>query len=432
MAESDFSTQPWGPMSSGSGFQGSEVATPLTTHPHLSTPPFQQHWYDTSYGHFDSISMHRAANAGHGGYGTLAPGRSPYAPGGGYQMYYQHHASNTYGFLPTQPRLPPAFRGGTNEARMNFEGVANTADPFYRADQSTLHGSQPLQPMNNQAYAVPTNTMMGLRSHEQRRQRFPMMSAPGSPPQYMNRDGPPPSSDATGSQDHSQPMYSPHRRFSYREHQSSIHRAHDVSERRSVASLEHSGGHPGRSSSPRSSNRRSFDRYQFDLSQSSTSSDADEAAARVPPSSRIRVRPREVRPRFYGQHQHVDPNIATPRQIQELKARLPRRLPSELSEETSKACDICQKDYSTVHVKAIEEEEIAIELPCGHVFGEFCIFEWFDTCKTHKNKVTCPMCRKQLIEPMRYPPAVLSIMSRHPQAFQELLANELRGDFAHV
>jgi hypothetical protein len=126
--------------------------------------------------------------------------------------------------------------------------------------------------------------------------------------------------------------------------------------------------------SPRTSNRRNFESYSIDLSHSSTSSDAEEAAARAPPSNRIRHQP--VRPRFRGQRPHFDPNIATPQQIQELKDKLPRRLPSELSDETSRACDICQKDYSSTQVQPAEEEEIAIELSCGHVFGEFCIFQW--------------------------------------------------------
>jgi hypothetical protein len=151
-----------------------------------------------------------------------------------------------------------------------------------------------------------------------------------------------------------------------------------------------------------------------------------------------------------GQRGHFDPNIATPRQIQELKDNLMRRLPSELPDETSKACDICQKDYSAIHVQPGEEEEIAIELSCGHVFGEFCIFQWvsfereyssrrilltldqFDTCKTHKNKVTCPMCRKQLIEPSRHHQAMFYALSRNGQAYADLLANELHGDFLHM
>ena len=91
---------------------------------------------------------------------------------------------------------------------------------------------------------------------------------------------------------------------------------------------------------------------------------------------RARERPRFHSSHHHHHHQHFDPNNATPRQIQDLKDKLPRRLPSELADEASKICDICQKDYSLVHVQPTEEDEVAIELPCGHVFGEFCIFQW--------------------------------------------------------
>jgi hypothetical protein len=55
----------------------------------------------------------------------------------------------------------------------------------------------------------------------------------------------------------------------------------------------------------------------------------------------------------------------------------------------------------------------------------------FDTCVTHKNKVTCPMCRKQLIEPLGYPGAFFDAMNRGPgwRAF----ASELRrADWADM
>ena len=42
------------------------------------------------------------------------------------------------------------------------------------------------------------------------------------------------------------------------------------------------------------------------------------------------------------------------------------------------------------------------------------------------------MCRKLLIEPSRYHPALLSAISRGSPAFQELLANELRGDLGYM
>jgi hypothetical protein len=58
----------------------------------------------------------------------------------------------------------------------------------------------------------------------------------------------------------------------------------------------------------------------------------------------------------------------------------------------------------------------------------------FDTCKKHKNKVTCPMCRKNLIEPSRFHPAMLlSAMSRSDPIFHEmLLASEPRDEFTNV
>lgn len=129
-----------------------------------------------------------------------------------------------------------------------------------------------------------------------------------------------------------------------------------------------------RSSSPRTSARRSFDRYSGDLTNSSTSSDAEEAAARSPPANRIRRAPREGRPRFYSQVH--DPNLLVGRQIRELKAGFDKYLLDELPEVTSPTCDICAKDYSATSVQPSEEQELAIMLPCGHVFGEYCIDQW--------------------------------------------------------
>lgn len=63
-------------------------------------------------------------------------------------------------------------------------------------------------------------------------------------------------------------------------------------------------------------------------------------------------------------------------QIQELKAGMDKYLLGQLPKVTSPTCDICAKDYSATSVQPSEEEEIAIMLPCGHVFGEFCIDQW--------------------------------------------------------
>jgi hypothetical protein len=114
---------------------------------------------------------------------------------------------------------------------------------------------------------------------------------------------------------------------------------------------------------------------------------------------------------------------------------LPKLLAGELSKDTSPTCDICAKDYSATSVQPTEEEEVAVQLPCGHTFGEFCISQWFDTCKTHKNKVTCPMCRKVLVEPPspQYRSAYLQMYAaRNSRGFQELLANELQAQYAHA
>jgi hypothetical protein len=88
----------------------------------------------------------------------------------------------------------------------------------------------------------------------------------------------------------------------------------------------------------------------------------------------MRYRQREGRLRYLNQYR--DPNLSTGRQIQELKASLPKLLRSDLPKETSPSCDICSKDYSAMHVEPSEEEEVAVQLSCGHCFGEFCIFQW--------------------------------------------------------
>ena len=123
------------------------------------------------------------------------------------------------------------------------------------------------------------------------------------------------------------------------------------------------------------------------------------------------------RARMMAAH-HEHPNVPSLSQMQALKDKLRHLLPGELPEDASTTCDICQKDYSAEHIDPSEDAEVAIMLPCKHIFGEYCINTWvrstlhvfvphvtnpsqFETCKTHKNKVTCPMCRKLLVEPRR-------------------------------
>lgn len=62
--------------------------------------------------------------------------------------------------------------------------------------------------------------------------------------------------------------------------------------------------------------------------------------------------------------------------IDEMEKCLPRLLPQELPTGTSSRCDICWKDYSNERVEPSENAENAVQLPCGHFFGEVCIFEW--------------------------------------------------------
>jgi hypothetical protein len=129
----------------------------------------------------------------------------------------------------------------------------------------------------------------------------------------------------------------------------------------------------GRSSSPRTSNRRSFGDYAEDRTTSSTSSDAEEAAARSPPASRMAQRERL---QWYRMSQRQDPMVTVNRQIKKFKESLERYTFDTLPGVTSRTCDICAKDYSATNVQPSEDEEIAVMLPCGHVFGEFCIDQW--------------------------------------------------------
>ncbi|KAF2829784.1 hypothetical protein CC86DRAFT_379298 [Ophiobolus disseminans] len=95
----------------------------------------------------------------------------------------------------------------------------------------------------------------------------------------------------------------------------------------------------------------------------------------LPPTSAMQL------PRIYPRQPSAPPpahnsNPAISRQIEELRSQVKRLLPTNLPEKTCIVCDICAKDYSLVDVYPSEEGEIAIQLPCGHYFGEWCIFEW--------------------------------------------------------
>jgi hypothetical protein len=74
---------------------------------------------------------------------------------------------------------------------------------------------------------------------------------------------------------------------------------------------------------------------------------------------------------------HMDhPNVPSTEQLREFREKLRHLLPAELPEGIDAMCDICQKDYSIKHVDPSEDNEVAIQLPCKHVFGEHCINTW--------------------------------------------------------
>jgi hypothetical protein len=208
----------------------------------------------------------------------------------------------------------------------------------------------------------------------------------------------PPRGAPVSSPDQPRQVTSPPRRQPYERPQQQPSQVPVGPERRP---LTYSGTSPRRSDrsiSPRTSHRRNFDRYASDLPQTRTL-DAEEAAVRARNAQRRRIRARN------SQAAYMDSMVATPGQIQALKDKLRHFLPSQLPEGSSTCCDICSKDYSAKHCMPTEEDEVAIQLPCKHVFGEFCFNTWLDTCTKHKNKLTCPMCRKVLVEPIRGPPS---------------------------
>ena len=349
------------------------MSAPLLSAHALPFPqPFPPLSYEASYGPISNPPLSQSPGVPTNSFSNQAQGRSPHPLDSSHQVYYPT-PPRTYPYVLAHPRPPPAFRNGPMNQRTNLGGLPEPSDWYTRTENPLLHSSQPFFPSYPGNYDTPLSPPAGPAPLP-RRQHYSMMGI-GPPPRYFGQE--PVRTPHNGVPDQPRQMQSPNRRTSHQDQFQPHNRTYDHLERRSSLFLPNPGRRSDRSVSPRTSNRRSFDRYSFDLSQASTSSDAEEAAARAPPSNRMRHRPREVRPRFMGHHhQQFDPNIATPRQIQELKDKLPRRLPSELPKETSTACDICSKDYSICHVQPVEEEEIAIELPCGHVFGEFCIFQW--------------------------------------------------------
>jgi hypothetical protein len=373
MAEPHYSAASWVHVTTGTETQSSELsAPPLSAH-----GPFQQQipsMYALPYMSMNDPSMPQIHDVSNVPTSNQLHGRSPYPP----LVHQQHSHPHGYPYqFPRPPRLPPAFRNDYDSVHQNM-GFYDTGD--------RMQGYQPFIPPRAPSYnhTVPGQFNAGPPQYSRRRYNHRMTMGTvvrdslveGVRGTQQENQDPPPENRAPPQRENRQPD----------DPTITVQSLHPwvPSEAPSHRSDRNVSGRT-------SNNRRDFARYSVDLSHSSTSSDAEEAAARAPPLSRMRHRPRapDARPPRFAGRPYFDPNNATPGQIQGLKDSLQRRLPSELPEEASDACDICQKDYSTKHVAPTEEQENATVLSCGHSFGEFCIFQWvsFPYCRTIRD--TC-------------------------------------------
>jgi hypothetical protein len=281
--------------------------------------------------------------------------------------YYPYHPA--YQYLPPQPPVPrrPVFspnvpaEGALNSAA--FNGNGNMAPLPSNPQMRTVPGSFPSYPQGYEGNFAPADHMMpSIRQHY-----------------FAPLDLQPPIRYSGGQDFEASSRQSPERprQFLAAARRSSLqgarqtsssnngnNRPQDHAERRTARIMHARNRLAGSGGSPPTSGRRAWeDLHDFS----------------APPVFRAHRVSREHRMPLSRYPHHGDPNVATSRQIQELKDKLPRRLLSELPADTSPTCDICAKDYSKVHVKACEEEEVAVELSCGHVFGEFCLFQWVST-----------------------------------------------------
>jgi hypothetical protein len=361
--------------------QGPELSAPrFNPHANPFAQPMRHHSHDGQYDQFIDFTINHLPDYHpprnhpqtlpnpYDGSHQRPPGHYPPFPG-----VYPHILAQPP--VPRQPVFSANRPSGAYPELSSFVGGDNGHNLPSQSFSPGVAGSPPPYPQGYEMSFAPANPMVPSLRHYHH-------TSLDLQPQIRYSGGHDFESPARQSPDRPRQFHPFGRRPSQqgsRQHNginSGGHRPYDHSERRASRLSNAQGRLPDSNTSSPTSGRRTYDHFIHDISRAMTSSDAEEAAARVPPSFRSRRLPREPRLRFSSHVQHQDPNQATSRQLQELKERLPRRLPSELAGGISHTCDICAKDYSSTHVQACESDEVAIQLPCGHCFGEFCIFEW--------------------------------------------------------
>lgn len=121
------------------------------------------------------------------------------------------------------------------------------------------------------------------------------------------------------------------------------------------------------------------------------------------------------------------PLLKGPYTVASLLKKLQPKILSDLFPD-EQLCPVCDKRYEETLVEPTEDYENAIELPCGHVFGHWCLAEWMRTRERDRNKVDCPMCRVDLLET---PPRLPSVptpeqLSHLPESDQRHLIQQYR------
>jgi hypothetical protein len=383
MSESGLNAPLWSPTGAGTVNQVPDLSAPrFNPHADPFAQPNRHRPRDIPYHALVDFTMNQLPNF------SSAPPMHQSQTQLGHPYPETHHRPNVYqssysGAYQYQPPQPPVPRRPVFSPNRTI-GVRPDLTPFMDSDNSSHLPNYPMMqgfpgspPPQTQGYDV------SIAPPYQVPQFLRQQQYAGIELQSPMRFGGDQVFEAPVPQGSDRPRLSPFVRRSSqqgsRQHNGNSnngHRPYDPAERRASRFVNAQGRVPEGNTSPPTSGRRSYDSFVRDFSRALHSSDAEEAAARVPPPFRSRRLPREPRLRFSSHPQHHDPNLVTPRHIQELKAKLPRRLPSQLAEGVSSTCDICAKDYSSTHVQPNEADEVAVELPCGHVFGEFCISEW--------------------------------------------------------